>query len=248
MKKILILLIGAVLLVSCQFKETMVMNEDGSGRMSVAVDLTELMAMSNEFGTDSTATKQDTIIHLKDLFEEKKDSISQLPQAEQDRLAKIANFSVHTVMDPETNELMFDVFTNFKDVSEANELMAAFQESDQFMPGGDESGEAVDDNSSDPSYELIGVNYSYKNKRFVRDAFIKDPEAHAVQMDSLVSVEAFLSSMVYTLSYTFPKKIKSASAQDAKLSMDGKTIELERSFIDYFKNPDVLDLEVILED
>ena len=247
MKKILILFVGAIVLVSCQFKETMIMNEDGSGRMAVSVDLTELMAMSNEFGADSTMTAQDTIIHLRDVFEEKKDSISQLPQAEQDRLAKIANFSVHTMMDPETNELMFDVFTNFDDVAEANELLAAFQESDQFMPGNDDS-KGADDGSSDPSYDLIGVEYSFKNNRFVRDALIKDPEQHAVQMDSLVSVEAFLSSMSYTLSYTFPSKIKSASAQDAKLSMDGKTIELERSFIEYFKNPDVLDLEVILED
>ena len=247
MRKILILFVGAILLVSCQFKETMVMNEDGGGRMSVSVDLTELMAMSNEFGADSTMTKQDTIIHLKDVFEEKKDSISQLPQAEQDRLAKIANFSVRTMMDPESNQLMFDVFTDFEDVAEANELMAAFQESDQFMPGNTDTNKA-DDGSEDPSYELIGVDYSYKNKRFVRNAFIKDPEKHKVQLDSLVSVEAFLSSMTYTLSYTFPSKIKSASAQDAKLSMDGKTIELERSFIDYFKDPDVLDLEVILED
>ena len=54
MRKILILFVGAILLVSCQFKETMVMNEDGGGRMSVSVDLTELMAMSNEFGADST--------------------------------------------------------------------------------------------------------------------------------------------------------------------------------------------------
>ena len=42
------------------------------------------------------------------------------------------------------------------------------------------------------------------------------------------------------------KSIK-ASAKDAKLSLDGKTIEIERSFLAYLKNPDILDLEVELE-
>ena len=67
---------------------------------------------------------------------------------QQGLVAKIANFSVHTMMDPETNELMFDVFTNFEDVAEANELLAAFQESDQFMPGNDDT-QGADDGSSD---------------------------------------------------------------------------------------------------
>lgn len=248
MKNILILFIGALFLVSCQFNETMVMNQDGSGRMSVSVDLTELMAMGNEFGKDSTLTKQDTIIHLRDVFEEKKDSISQLPQSEQDRLAKLANFSVHTMMDPDTNQLVLDVFTDFTDVTQANELLAAFQESDQFMPSDGTPANGGEGAESDPSYELIGVSYSFKDNRFVRDAFIKDPAKHAVQMDSIASVEAFLSSMAYKLTYTFPSRIKSASVEDAKLSLDGKTIEIERSFVDYFKNPDVLDLEVELED
>ena len=35
--------------------------------------------------------------------------------------------------------------------------------------------------------------------------------------------------------------------EDAMYSADGKTIEFERSFVEYIKNPDVLDLEVKLE-
>ena len=39
-----------------------------------------------------------------------------------------------------------------------------------------------------------------------------------------------------------PAKVIKASAKDAKLSLDGKTIEIERSFLAYLKNPDILDL------
>ena len=56
-----------------------------------------------------------------------------------------------------------------------------------------------------------------------------------------------MSGMTYKLKYTFPRKIKKSSVEDATYSLDGKTIEMERSFIDYIKNPDIMDLEVELE-
>lgn len=246
MKRFLILALSAVTLISCQFNETMVLNEDGSGRMSISMDLKELMAMTNEFEKDSTLTRTDTIIQMRDVLEAKKDSIATLPQADQDRLKRIENFSFRTLIDPDTNEMVIDVFTDFKNVVEANELLSAFQSSSDYLPGlGDGMGNS--DEVDNTESELIGVNYSFKKNKFVRDAYIKDPERHAVQMDSLKSLETFMSGMQYKLSYTFPTKVKSANIPDAKLSLDGKTLEIERSFLDYFKNPDVLDLEVELE-
>jgi len=97
------------------------------------------------------------------------------------------------------------------------------------------------------SEDVMGVNYVYDGRSFKRDAYIKDPERHSQQMDSLKSAEAFMESMKYKLKYTFPKKITKSNIEDARYSLDGKTIEIERSFIQYFKDPDVLDLEVELE-
>ena len=59
--------------------------------------------------------------------------------------------------------------------------------------------------------------------------------------------EGFMGTMVYKLKYTFPKKIVKSSIEDARFSLDGKTIEVESTFLEYLKNPDVLDLEVELE-
>ena len=56
-----------------------------------------------------------------------------------------------------------------------------------------------------------------------------------------------MSGITYKVKYTFPRKIKSTSVEDATFSLDGKTLELQRNFIDYMKNPDVLDIEVVLE-
>ena len=67
----------------------MVLNEDGTGCMSLSMDLSEMMAFSGEFGQDSTMTKRDTIITFKDIFEDKKDSIAKLSKAEKKKLKAI---------------------------------------------------------------------------------------------------------------------------------------------------------------
>ncbi|AVI50160.1 hypothetical protein C5O00_02830 [Pukyongia salina] len=243
MKQILVLILGAFSLVSCQFNETLVLNEDGTGRMSLSMDLSEMMAFGGEMSQDSTFTKQDTIVSLKEIFEEKKDSISKLSKAEQKRLKAIENYKIHMVSDPDENKLIVDVFSDFKDVSEANNLMQGFEQTESLLPGNKSAG--ADDDS--PESELLGVSYTFKKGVFKRDAFIKDEERHKSQLDSLKQAESFMSSMKYKIKYTFPRRIKKASAEDATYSLDGKTIELERNFLDYFKNPDVLDLEVELE-
>ncbi|MBT8262585.1 MAG: hypothetical protein KJO05_07165 [Bacteroidia bacterium] len=244
MKKLFFFIIASTTLLSCQFTETMVMNEDGTGRMSLSMDLSEMMAFGGEMSQDSTFTRQDTIISFKDVFEEKKDSIAKLSKAEQKRLKAMENYNIHMVSDPEENKLVMDIFTDFKDISEANDLMKGFEQTEGLLPGNESS---ADDSDDGPEPEILGVSYSFKRGVFKRDAFIKDEERHKVQMDSMKQAESFMNSMMYRLKYTFPKKIKNSSVEDATYSLDGKTIEIERSFLDYFKNPDVLDLEIELE-
>lgn len=242
MKKLFLLCVLTISLVSCQFTETMVLNEDGSGRMSLSMDLGEMMAFGGEMSQDSTAVKQDTIISFKDIFREKQDSISQLPVDEQKRLKAMEGYNIHLVADPEINVMVIEIFTDFKNISEANDLMKGFEQSGNLMPDG------VSGNKDTGEPELLGVTYSFNNGVFIRDAYIKDVERHKAQIDSMKQAESFMGSMRYKLKYTFPRRIKNSSVKDATFSLDGKTIEIERSFLDYFKNPDVLDLEVELED
>ncbi len=230
-------------LVSCQFTETMVLQEDGSGRMSIKMDLSEMMAVSDEFAKDTTLVKTDTIISFKDVLREKKDSISKLPKKEQEQLKVMEAYNLHMISDPEAKKMLVDVFIDFKDVSEANDLMEGLEDSDQIFPD-------MGTNSSteeEPEVNNVAVIYSFKKGVFKRDAYIKDKELHKKQVDSLASVGAFISGINYKLKYTFPRKIKKSSSEDATYSLDGKTIELEKSFLEYLKNPDLLDLEVELE-
>ena len=236
----------AILIVNCQFTETMELNEDGTGRMTIEMDLGEMMAFTDEIEKDSVATKLDTVIQMKDFLEEKRDSISQLTEEKQKQLKKMENYNLHMIVDTDKSEMKFNIFSDFKDVVEVNDLFRGLEQTATLMPG-------IDDNENEneqkeDSKDIIGVSYSYKKGRFKRDAYIKDEEMHQREVDSMKSVESFMSSMKYRLKYTFPRKIKYASVENASYSLDGKTIEVVAGFIDYFKDPDVLDLEIELEE
>ncbi len=64
MKQLLLLLV-IILFSSCQFTETMVLNEYGSGTMTLGMDLTEMMAFSGDLSQDSTFVKMDTVVSFK---------------------------------------------------------------------------------------------------------------------------------------------------------------------------------------
>lgn len=241
-RKFILLLFLAFTVVSCQFTETMVLNEDGSGRMSIEMDLSEMMAFQGA-SEDSIAVDMDTIISMKQFLQEKKDSIATLSKVEQEKLKKIENYNVHILIEHETPKMLLDVFIDFKNVGEANDLMKGLDRGSAFVPGVTMDSEMEGDDSPD----VVGVSYSYKKGKFKRDAYIIDKELHKQQVDSMKSAEAFMSEMRYKLKYTFPRKIIKSSVKDATYSLDGKTIVIERNFVEFMKNPDLLDLEVEIE-
>lgn len=244
MKNLLLLGLIAITLVGCQFSETMVMNEDGTGTMTVEVNLSEMMAFGGEAMGDSVTVKLDTIVYMKQFLEEKKDSISKLSIAEQQKLKKLENYYINMKMNSETSEMIYSISTNFKDINEADDLLNGLEQAGNMMPNQDSDTQLKKDEDTP---EIVGVKYSFNKGVFKRDAYIKDKKLHQKEVDSLKEAAAFLGSSMYTLNYTFPKKIKKTSNSQATFSADKKTVFVKESFIDYFKNPDLLDLEVELE-
>ncbi len=234
----------AFIAVSCQFTETMVMNEDGSGTISVEVNMNEMMAFGGAAVADSLKMKMDTIVYMKQFLEEKKDSISKLSAIEQAKLKKLENFNIHINMNSETSEMVYNISTNFKNISEANDIFNGLEQASNLVPNPDSNTEIK---KEEDSPEVIGVNYSFNKGVFKRDAYIKDKKMHQQQLDSMKQAEAFMESSNYTLKYSFPKKIKRTSNPATVFSEDRKTIHVQASFMEYFKNPDILDLEVELE-
>src|SRR5690606_4754656 len=116
------------------------------------------------------------------------DSIAKLSKQEQERLRKFENFNVHIKMDSETSEMVYDISTKFKNISEANDIMNGLEQAGNFMPMEPNS----PDGKKEAAPEIIGVNYSFEKGIFKRDAFIKDKLLHQQQVDSMKQSEAFM--------------------------------------------------------
>lgn len=244
MRKIQILLLAMLvaLTYACNFTEEIHLKEDGSGKLSINFDGSEMMEMAGEEMAKTSEEPIDSIISFKDFLEEKKDSIAQLSPEEQAKLKKLEPFNMRMVMDPEKKVMMFDLFSEFKKVSEMNGAFSNFQEASAI--GGNSNPQQ---GKVKPNEQATEVNYSFKKNKFARTAKIVDQELFQQQLDSLQGAEMFLSGSTYTLKYHFPKKIKSTTVEEATFSQDGKTLIYEVNFLDLMKDPSVLDLEVELE-
>lgn len=245
MKKIQ-LLIGAIILglsMSCNFTEEIHLKEDGSGKLSINFDGSELMQMAGEEMAKTNEKAVDSIISFKELLEERKDSIAQLPPEEQAKLKRLEPFDLRMVMNPDEKVMTFDLFSDFSDISEMNDAFNTFQEASLLGPGSAKQPAPVP--ASEQSTE---VNYTFAKNKFTRTAKIIDEALFQQSMDSLQGAEMFLSGSTYTLKYHFPKRVKSTTAENATFTADGKTMIYEVSFLELMKNPSLLDLEVVLED
>lgn len=240
--KHLLVLLTAITLTSCNFTENIYINEDGSGKFSIEMDGSQLMSMMPE---DSLKTQKamDSTYSFKQILEEKKDSISKLPKEQQERLKKLENFNIRTVMNPEKKEFLFSMNTDFKNVSDLQDAMStmstvqgASKAGKDMMPGG-----GFGDNNSE-------LKYFYDGKKFTRKATVLKKDILEVEEDSMKqAMNMFYESSTYTVKYHFPKKVKKVSVESAMYSEDRKTITIEFPFSDYMKEPEKLNFEVEFE-
>lgn len=194
--------------------------------------------------TDSTQLDKaiDSTLVFKDLLRDKKDSISQLSAEEQAKLKRLEPFSLHMKVETESGIMNFDMYTDFKDVSEVNDAFNAFQNASSVGPIS--GGQSMPENAANEATE---VNYSFKKNKFKRETVILNQKMFKKSIDSLASAEMFLSSSTYTFKYHFPKRVKSTNIKEATFSIDGKTMIHKVNFLDMMKDPESLLIEVELE-
>ncbi len=241
-KYIFLAVFTTVFFAACNFTEEIYFNPDGSGQMNIAFDGSEMMQMIPE--NDSIANDQviDSTLVFKDFLIEKKDSIAKLPLDEQANLKKLEPFSLHMQVDATKGVMNFEMFTNFKNVSEVNDAFNTFQNASSVGPSA--GSKQMPKNSGN---EATKVDYIFNGSNFSRKASIKDQELFQQSIDSLQSAEMFLSSSTYTFKYHFPKRVKSTNIEEATFSMDGKTMIYEVNFLDMMKDPESIQIEVELE-
>lgn len=243
----IVVLVMSIVLTSCQFSENIYINEDGSGTMEFTFDGTQLMQMAGDKMSETQEKPIDSTFSFKELFSAMSDSITQLSAEEQQKIKSLEPFSMHMVMNPETSQMKFDMFTNFKSVNELQDMFKAMKSFGD-LQGKEKTKDLNNPFSSFGADGSTDLDYNYDGKMFKRTAKIVDKEAHKQVTDSLGQMAIMFGSSTYKLNYHFPKRIKSVSNEKALFSDDRKSVTIEYGFIDYLSNPEALNLEVVLED
>ncbi len=227
---------------ACNLTEEIHLNPDGSGSIAIRFDGSEMMEMAGEEMTDSTGQKMDSVIYFSQLLDEKKDSIATLPAAEQQRLKSLEPYRMHMRADPEKKEMLLSLEREFASLAEVEDSFNAFQRAGSLDPEPGPGGVP----GTPEIYESTQVHYTFGSARFSRRSEVIDSVLHQRRLDSLESTAMFLSGTTYTLKIHFPDPVKVSSSESATMSLDGKTLIQEVDFLEYLKDPTILDVEVEL--
>jgi hypothetical protein len=240
--RFLLLALVGVFLTSCQITENVYINDDGSGKLSFDIDASGVMAMAGDkMGSEKDI---DSTFTFKQVFEEKKDSISKLPADEQARLKKMENISVNMKMNGAEKQFLISMFTNFKNANEMMDMMQAMNAMKPKQQNAMPSDSPLGTLGNPAATEL---KFSYDGTSFIRSVIIKDKAAVAAAKDTTGMTQMMFAGSNYTLKYHFPRKVKSVSNKTAMFSEDRKTVTVQYPFTEYLENPDKLNLEVVLE-
>lgn len=264
MKHIFTLLCLSFLTLSCSVSESIVFNEQMGGVFKSTFDMSQIFAITNESALQTEkempSKAMDTTIVFNQFLEQYKDSISKLSMDKQKQLNAMKDVVVDMQMDEKNGIFKFTMhkpFNNFDELKLVNAqldgamgIAQAFSIKDGTTPAPQEQ---IDDlTKSDP------VIYGFSNNTFTRFQPNEKYEPETVdgeepsETEDITEMfkgqfEELFKSTFYTMTYTFPKPIKSVSNKDAVLSEDKKTMTLKTDLNAVSDDPSLMNLEVVLE-
>lgn len=245
MKKLILLFVTAVLLISCEIQEEIYLHNDGSGNINFVIDYGNQLSTMKGFVNNNSKNKidlgkkTDTIIYFKDIIDKKKDSIDLLSSEEQKIINKLKDFSMRMNIDPEKEIGTMAISNQFKDISKLGhfeELMEKASSINQKNNG-----------TKNPIKYNTGFDFKRKKfKRFVIEKKLSEEDENKYQA-YVKNSKLFFSGINYKLVYHFDRKIKKVTNKDAVISEDKKTLEISYPMDTLTLNPYLLEFEVTLK-
>ncbi|TYA75008.1 hypothetical protein [Seonamhaeicola marinus] len=254
--KALTLILLTVCFTNCTIKESIVFSEDGSGSYLLNYDMTEFMSkMKSEMGGGSSSSGDkvmDTTIVFKDIMEKFKDSVAALPEEKRLAMEAVKDMYMKMNMNEAAGVFDFGIGMNFKSIADLKDMGEKIKKVQSLNAQKDQ----VDAMKGSPlgkfmSPENNGFSYDYSETSFSRTTTLPaDWDSSKFDLDENSESDKdkefmeYFENASYIVEYTFPKKIKSYSIDNAELSNGDKTITYKVSWLDFVKNPKVLDVNL----
>lgn len=228
-----------LLTTSCHITETIIMNPDGSGTIEIYSlrDENSVQQMGrNNFGFEKF---RDTTFSFRDYIAKYQETFVKFNKADQAIFQEHANVKMQIKVDPVLMENFNKVSFDFKKLEEIPDVYESLDLA----------------NSLKQNYPVetnfYKIKYSFDGSIFKRNIIITNQEKFDQEKKELTERQKMLSKykvlQLYTLQYHFPRKIKSVSNEKAIFSADKKSLTLEFQLLDCLQNPELTNLEVVLE-
>ncbi|WP_426429421.1 hypothetical protein ACPX19_07645 [Winogradskyella sp. HB-48] len=262
MKKLFLLIVFACFIASCNVTESIIFNQDGSGEFLATYEMGDaIKAFEKSMGGDEDKEKKeggeimDTTMVFADIMETYKDSVAALPEEKRLAMEAVKDMYMRMQINEDEGIMNFGMGMQFKSIEDLKDINEKFKKIQSLNGQGDQL-DAIKDNSPIGNFmgsENNDVAYSYTNTDFSRITSIKKPnEATDDAIDELFDetdesnqqfLEYFKGSF-YNVKLTFPKAVKSIDIDGAEFSDDRKTVTYKTNWVDYLKNPMLLDVNV----
>jgi hypothetical protein len=237
--KLIKALLVLLLISSCQITETIKINPDGSGSIEVFQlrDENSYMQLGRPHSDSEKFT--DTIFVFQDYITKYKETFVKFSKSDQQLFQEHANVKMHVKLDPIQMENFNVISSDFKKIEELPNVYESLSLANSLKE------------NYPVSKEFFKIKYTFDGFTFKRNLVIVDQEAFDKNKKMLEERKKIYGKhklvQSYILKYHFPGKIKSISNEKAILSPDKKSFTVEFQLSDCLQNPEITNLEVVLE-
>lgn len=228
-------------LLGCHVTETIYLNDDGTGTIGM-IQLRDEQSYVQLAGENYSKEEKfmDTTYVFKDFISKYSETFSKLTPAEKAVFQKFEAVNVHIKKSSYEKEFRTTITQNFSKIEDVPDLYKT----------GDYASDLKHNYALSAEEHYYNISYTFDGSHFKRIVKITDPVELKKQQDNIVALKSrskFKINEPYTLNYHFPRKIKSVSNSNAKISADRKSLSLQLLLTDCLQNPEITNLEVVLE-
>ncbi len=240
--KACVFLLLLMILTSCHVSETIVIDENGAGTIEteeVRDEYSYMKIAGENYGKEENY--QDTLYKFNDIINKYNANFVRFSNNEKETLLKYKDVEVVINKNSYTKDFRTRIFQRFDKVEDVADLYKT-----------EDYCEDLEKNyAMSPEEHYYHISYTFDGTVFNRKVKITNKENHekkSFEIDNLKSqFSRFKINETYLLNYNFPKKIKSISNSNAKISSDRKSMKLQFVLSECLQNPEITNLEVVLE-
>ncbi|WP_166920024.1 hypothetical protein [Flavobacterium poyangense] len=238
----LLAFLGLFLLLSCQITETINLNQDGSGTIETTAirDEHSYMQLAGEQYSKEEIFRDTTYV-FQDYITKYAENFAKLPASEKAIFNQYKGVKVHLKESSFEKEVKNTFTYNFSKVEAIPDLHKTTEYADDLKHNYALSAEE----------HYYHVSFTFDGTTFKRVVKITNPEELKKKQEQVEKFKTknsgFKLVQTYTLEYHFPREIKSVSNEKAIVSPDKKSLKLVLQLSDCLQNPELSNLEIVIE-